>query len=99
MLSIYVTGFEAVRALVAAGCLLIVICIPVRASRRKLHIPGYVGMAFLAFALALVMGRLAGLVAHYGNAIRNLHFRRVFFLMATAVGSTVAIFFYRYPKV
>lgn len=78
----------------AAACVAIVVAIPVGALRGKLHIPGYAGLAFLAFAIAFIFGRIAGVRGVTG--ILGVCVSIVFFLlMATALGSLLALFFYR----
>ena len=72
--------------------------IPIAAARRKLHIPGYVGIALLAFALSFVFGRVAGfarVAASGAGPILSIIF---FLLIAVAVGSILALFFYRDPR-
>jgi hypothetical protein len=84
---------------VLAGCVAIVTAIPVAAARRKLHIPGYVGLAFLAFVIALLAGKFSGRAGITGTSSGVFLSILFFFLMATAVGSVVALFFYRHPEV
>lgn len=79
-------------------CLVIAGIIPLAAARGKLHVPGYVGMAMLAFAVSLVFGRLAGfrrVAASPAGPILSIIF---FILIAVAVGSIIALFFYRDPQ-
>jgi hypothetical protein len=79
------------------ACLLIVVLIPIYASRGKFHIPGYVGLAFLTFAIGLILGRAAGARAVTGT-IAGLFLSIVFFLLiATSLGSILALFFYSHP--
>jgi hypothetical protein len=79
------------------ACLGVLVAIPMAAARGKLHVPGYVGLAFLAFALGLVLGRIVGARA-VSRTIAGLSLSILFFLlMATAVGSVLALFFYRHP--
>jgi hypothetical protein len=78
-------------------CLAIVVLIPFLAARSKLHIPGYVGLAFLAFFLAMIAGHFSGAPNVIGKT-PGLVLAIVFFLLvATAVGCIVALFFYRHP--
>ena len=78
-------------------CLSIVVLIPIYASRGKFHIPGYVGVAFLSFAIGLLLGRMAGARAVTGT-IAGLFLSIVFFLLiATALGSILALLFYSHP--
>jgi hypothetical protein len=82
----------------ALACLLIVVLIPTYASRGKFHIPGYIGLAFLTFVIGLLLGRAAGARAVTGT-IAGLFLSIVFFLLiATALGSILALFFYSHPS-
>jgi hypothetical protein len=85
--------------LVLAGCVAIVTAIPVAAAKRKLHIPGYVGLAFLSFIVALLAGKFSGRAGITGTPSGVFLSILFFFLMATAVGSVVALFFYKHPEV
>jgi hypothetical protein len=54
-------------------------------------------LAFLAFALGLVLGRISGMRSITGT-IAGLGLSILcFLLMAIAVGSVLALFFYRHP--
>jgi hypothetical protein len=79
------------------ACTVIVVIIPICASRGKLHVPGYVGLAFLAFAVGLLLGRIAGSRAVAGTIAGVLLSIVFFLLIATALGSVLALFFYRHP--
>ena len=95
------TVFEAKLSIViplVAACLGIAGLIPMAAARRKLHIPGYVGMALLAFALSLVFGKLAGFTRVAASAAGPILSIIFFLLIAVAVGSILALFFYRDPR-
>ncbi len=95
------TVFEAKLSIViplVAACLGIAGLIPMAAARRKLHIPGYVGMALLAFALSLVFGKLAGFTRVAASAAGPILSIIFFLLIAVAVGSILALFFYRDPQ-
>ena len=81
-----------------AVCLGIAALIPMAAARRKLHIPGYVGIALLAFALSLVFGKLAGFTRVAASAAGPILSIIFFLLIAVAVGSFLALFFYRDPQ-
>jgi hypothetical protein len=79
------------------ACLAIIAAIPFAAARAKLHIPGYVGLAFLSCAAGLLFGRISGARAVTGT-ITGLFLSILFFLlMAAAVGCVLALFFYRHP--
>ena len=81
----------------ALTCLVIVVLIPIYASRGKFHIPGYVGLAFLTFAIGLLLGRTAGARAVTGTIAGLLLSIAFFLLIATALGSILALFFYSHP--
>jgi hypothetical protein len=81
----------------ALGSLAILIAIPWAAARGRLHIPGYVGLAFLTFAIALLLGRVAGARAVTGTTAGVLLSVAFFLLIAAAVGCVAALFFYRHP--
>jgi len=79
-------------------CLMIAGLIPMAAARGKLHIPGYVGMAMLAFAVSLLFGKLAGVRRFVGSPVGPILSIIFFLLIAVAVGSILALFFYRDPQ-
>jgi uncharacterized membrane protein len=83
----------------AIASLFILILIPMAAKRSKLHIPGYVGIAFLALALGFLTGGIAGMHSVAGSAF-GVALSIVFFLsMSVAAGSVLALFFYRPTEV
>lgn len=84
---------------VLAGCVAIVTAIPAAAAKRKLHIPGYVGFAFLSFIVALLAGKFSGRAGITGTSSGVFLSILFFFLMASAVGCVVALFFYKHPEV
>jgi hypothetical protein len=79
------------------ACLSVVISISVFASRGKLHMPAYVGIAFLAFAFSLLFGSLAGIKGIRGSAVAVALSIAFYLCVATTVGSIVALLFYRQP--
>lgn len=82
---------------VGVACVLVVLAVLFAASRGKLHIPGYVGLALVTFAAAFICGRISG--AHSVRGARSGEILSIvfFLLVAVAVGSVLAIFFYREP--
>jgi hypothetical protein len=88
--------FSLVLSLTLA-CAVIVMIIPICASRGKFHIPGYVGLAFFAFVIGLLSGRIAGARAVAGTIAGMLLSILCFLLIATALGSVLALFFCRRP--
>jgi hypothetical protein len=75
----------------------IVIVVPLAAARSRLHIPGYVGLAFLASILGLVCGRISGIRGVVGTGWGVMLSLLFFLLISFAAGSVLALFFYRDP--
>ena len=79
-------------------CIAIVVAIAVAASRGKLHMAGYMGIAFLAFFAAIIAGKLSGANAVTGTAF-GLILSLLFFVgIATVLGCIAALIFYRPPR-
>ena len=86
-------------ALLTLVCLATAASLCVAASRSFLHIPAYVGLAFFSFAAAMIVGHFSG-AANISGTPAGLGLSILFFiLIATAVGSVLALFFYRHPYV
>jgi len=81
----------------AVVCVLVVLAVLFAASRGKLHIPGYVGLALVSFAVAFICGRISGAASVRGTRTGEILSVVFFLLVAVAVGSVLAIFFYREP--
>jgi hypothetical protein len=79
------------------ACLAVVISISVLAAKGRLHIPAYVGIAFLAFGSSLLFGNLAGIKALRGSGIAVALSVAFYLCIAATVGSIVALLFYRQP--
>jgi len=87
-----------ILVLLILACLFLVIAIPFAASRGKLHIPGYIGIAFLAGATGFLLGWLSGAPGVQGTAT-GIFLSIVFFLLvATVIGSVLSLFLYRRPS-
>jgi len=86
-----------ILAPLAIACLAVMVAISVLASRGKLHMPAYVGIAFLAFAFGLLFGRLAGIKEIHGSAFAVALSIAFYLCIATTIGSIVALVFYRHP--
>ena len=80
------------------ACFAILIVVPLAAARSRLHIPGYVGLAFLASIVALLCGRISGIHGVAGTRWGVLLSFLFFLLIALASGSVLALFFYRDPR-
>jgi len=78
-------------------CLALVVAIPSAARRGKLHVPGYMGLVFLTFLSGLLLGRITGIRAINGTLAGVFLSILFFLLIATAVGSALALFSYRNP--
>jgi hypothetical protein len=81
----------------ALACFAIIILLPFAAARSRLHIPGYVGLAFLGFIVGLLCGRISGIRGVSGTPSGVLLSLTFFLLIAVAIGSVLALFFYRDP--
>lgn len=77
------------------GCIAILAAIPVRAYRGKLHVPGYAGIAIIAFGASFVCGLLSGYRSFAGSPLGIILAVLCFLLAATSTGSILAVFFYR----
>jgi hypothetical protein len=79
------------------ACFATIIVVPLAASRSRLHIPGYVGLAFLASILGFVCGRISGIRGVAGTPWGVLLSFLFFLLLAFVIGCVLALFFYRDP--
>jgi hypothetical protein len=77
------------------ACLAVAISISFFAAKGKLHMPAYVGIAFLAFVFSMVFGELAGIKGIRGSAIALALSIAFYLCISTTVGSIVALLFYR----
>jgi hypothetical protein len=79
------------------ACCAVIVAIPLFAFRGRLHIPGYVGLAFLTFVSGLLVGKLSGSRA-FARTPSGVALSLFFFLLiAIGIGSVLALFFYRDP--
>lgn len=85
------------QTVVIGVCLVIVVSIPIAAAQRRLHIPGYVGIAFASLIIGLVVGRVSGFRGISGTRTGFFLSILFFLLIASTVGSIIALFFYRHP--
>jgi hypothetical protein len=77
------------------ACIVIVVAIAVAASRGKLHMAGYIGIALAAFAAAMILGKVSGLRGVSGTVV-GLVLSVMFFLSISGVlGSIAALVFYK----
>jgi len=81
-----------------AGCAAVAIAIPIAAARSKLHMPGYIGIAILAFVVSLALGELSGLRRVAGTLPGILLSIACFLSVAACIGSILALVVYRNPQ-
>jgi hypothetical protein len=81
--------------ILGAVCIVVVVAVPIAASRGRLHIPGYVGLALVSFVVAFILGRISGVHGVRGTRSGEVLSIVFFVLIAVSVGSVLAIFFHR----
>lgn len=85
-------------AALALGCAAIVVAFPLGARGGRLHVPGYAGIAVLAFVTSFFCGRASGYRSFAGAPVGIALSLVCFWLAAAGVGSILALFFYRNPS-
>jgi hypothetical protein len=78
-------------------CMAIVVAIAVAASRGKLHMAGYIGIALAAFCSAMILGKISGIRGVSGTIIGLLLSVLFFFAISAVLGSIAALVFYKPP--
>ena len=78
-------------------CIAIVVAIAVAASRSKLHMAGYIGIALAAFCSAMILGKISGIRGVSGTIIGLLLSVLFFFAISAVLGSIAALVFYKPP--
>jgi hypothetical protein len=81
----------------ALSCLAIMVIIPISAARGRLHIPGWIGFALFSFVLSYTCARISGvhgIVAHPTGVFFSI---LCFLFLSAALGSIIALFFYKDP--
>jgi hypothetical protein len=81
----------------ALSSLAIMIVLPIAAARSRLHIPGWVGFAFFSFILSYTCARISAVTGFVGHPAGVLFSILCFLFLAAALGSVLALFFYRDP--
>jgi hypothetical protein len=81
----------------ALSCLAIMIILPVAAARSRLHIPGWVGFALFSFVLSYTCARISGVHGYVGRTTGVFFAIACFLFLAAALGSVIALFFYKDP--
>ena len=83
----------------ALSCLAIMVIIPISAARGRLHIPGWIGFALFSFVLSYTCARISGvhgIVAHPTGVFFSI---LCFLFLSAALGSIIALFFYKDPPI
>jgi len=94
-----ILGSISIQGVIIVLCLPFIFGIPIAAARRKLHMPGYVGIAFASLIVGMLVGRVSGLRGIAGTRTGFFLSILFFLLIASTVGSIIALFFYRHPDV
>ena len=81
----------------AIGCGVIQVALPVSAHRGKLHVPGYIGIGILAFIASFLFGLASGSRFLAGSPAGVALSLFCFWSAAAGVGAIVAAFFWREP--
>jgi hypothetical protein len=81
----------------ALSSLAIMITLPISAARSRLHIPGWVGLALFSFVLSYTCARISGVHGIVGHRTGVLLAIMCFLFLAAALGSVIALFFYKDP--
>jgi hypothetical protein len=81
----------------ALSCLAIMIILPISAARSRLHIPGWVGFALFSFVLSYTCARISGAHSFVGRPTGVFFSIACFLFLAAALGSVIALFFYKDP--
>jgi lysylphosphatidylglycerol synthetase-like protein (DUF2156 family) len=96
--STLIVGHIPIQGVIIVLCIPIICGIPIAAAQRKLHIPGYVGIAIASLIIGLLTGRVSGLRGIAGTRTGFFLSILFFLLIASALGSIIALFFYRHPE-
>ena len=81
----------------ALSCLAIMVILPISAARSRLHIPGWVGFALFSFVLSYTCARISSVHGFVGRPTGVAFSIACFLFLAAALGSVIALFFYKDP--
>jgi hypothetical protein len=81
----------------ALSCLAIMVILPIAAARSRLHIPGWVGFALFSFVLSYTCARISAVHSFVGRPTGVFFSIACFLFLAAALGSVLALFFYKDP--
>jgi hypothetical protein len=81
----------------ALSCFAIMVIIPISAARGRLHIPGWIGFALFSFVLSYTCARISGVHSFVGKPTGVFFSIACFLFLAAALGSVIALFFYKEP--
>lgn len=88
-----------ILSVLSLGCVAIIVALPLAARRGKLHVPGYVGIAILAFAASIFCGFASGYRSFAGEPVGVALSLFCFWFAAATAGSILALCFYRHADV
>ncbi len=81
----------------ALSCFAIMVILPISAARSRLHIPGWIGFALFSFVLSYTCARISGVHSFVGKPAGVFFSIACFLFLAAALGSIIALFFYKDP--
>ncbi len=81
----------------ALSCFAIMVILPISAARSRLHIPGWVGFALFGFVLSYTCARVSAVQSFVGRPTGVFFSILCFLFLAAALGSVIALFFYKDP--
>ncbi|HUE44455.1 MAG TPA: hypothetical protein VMP12_12850 [Candidatus Sulfotelmatobacter sp.] len=79
------------------SCLAIMVILPISAARSRLHIPGWVGFALFSFVLSYTCARISSVHSFVARPTGVFFSILCFLFLAAALGSVIALFFYKDP--
>ena len=83
----------------ALSCFAIMVILPISAARSRLHIPGWVGFALFSFVLSYTCARISGVHGIVSKPTGVFFSIMCFLFLSSALGSILALFFYKDPPV
>jgi hypothetical protein len=81
----------------ALSCFAIMVILPISAARGRLHIPGWIGFALFSFVLSYTCARISGVHSFIAKPTGVFFSIACFLFLAAALGSIIALFFYKDP--
>jgi hypothetical protein len=81
----------------ALSCFAIMVILPISAARGRLHIPGWIGFALFSFVLSYTCARISAVHSFVAKPTGVAFSIACFLFLAAALGSIIALFFYKEP--